>query len=272
MRSLPQRYASMAFLCMLSKDPEDCCTLRYTTVVVLLEPTPPLQYFDALTELDYQAQRDSWDGQLSYSMSSASQTCYGTEEVSAHSSKISCSGRNSRNQVENDKQFVHHEVESGHDGKSSVVWRRSWGGTWDETKSDASGDATSAPASLRAAEGSREVADMGARVGPTTGVIEENWTTVRGMPCVCSALRWCYKPVLRRLGSKSIEQVSRQLRVTLSMLMRRLMSISDKPASIRSCRTQGVLTSPSPNSERSCMYVVCNVCSLCPRTRSTRLP
>lgn len=157
-----------------------------------------MQFFDALTELDYHAQCDSWDGQM------PSLTSYpSVREDSTRPAQRAVHPSGNRNN-------------GGSSGSLKILSRSSWGeASWEDDDEEVQESKTSRAGSLawrqQRQSSTAESRATGAagmpEAGATTG---RKWRAVSSAPCVFAALGWCCKPALRVLGRRSVDKASYQ--------------------------------------------------------------
>lgn len=172
-------------------------TLRFLFTVPPPKPTElRVQFYDALTELDYHAQRDSWDGVLP----SSSTSCLSARENSTRPAHESGHGNNVSS--------------SSGGGDSKTCWRKSWRqASWEDDDEGAQEWGVSRAGSLasrqsRQSTAAESRATGAARMRKDASTAVGKWGALNPAPCMFAALAWCCKPALRVLGRKSVDQAS----------------------------------------------------------------
>lgn len=199
------------------------------------------QFFDALNELDYQAQRDSWDGTLTYLVPSRSvredsnQPPHDGGRGRSGSSRRSHGGKYAPNikrnggDVENGG-FASPAVADTDDGdndgssgnrtsKFSIFsWLRSYWGreaSWYNGDDDDDVNSHSSRSGTSAQQQRRQHGQRWSAGETTTAVSRGKADGSRGKcraanpaPYMSAALGWCCKPALRALGRRSIDTAS----------------------------------------------------------------
>ncbi|CAM9373792.1 unnamed protein product, partial [Sphacelaria rigidula] len=202
------------------------------------------EFFDALNELDYQAQRDSWDGTLTYLVPSRSvredsnQPPHDGGRGRSGSSRRSHGGKYAPNikrnggDVENGG-FASPAVADTDDGdndgssgnrtsKFSIFsWLRSYWGreaSWYNGDDDDDDNSHSSRSGTSAQQQRRQHGQRWSAGETTTAVSRGKADGSRGKcraanpaPYMSAALGWCCKPALRALGRRSIDTLARWL-------------------------------------------------------------